>query len=205
MKSAIILSFSALVAGALANALHPNVHAVADLVARAMDPATMDPTKLSVLSVLKTAMPTSTGTDTEIILPTGEAVPQWYTELPEDVKVLLAQMYPATSTTAAAVVSETTAVTSSMGSTSIQETASVSNSQITPTKSLEQFPIATGASNGTLSTGSTGNTSANGTLSTGSPSPTQSAISTGAKTTIGAGKLTAAMGLGVAAVFCLFA
>ncbi|KAJ8115484.1 hypothetical protein OPT61_g2891 [Boeremia exigua] len=197
-----MLSTSMLLAGSLANTVHPNVHAVADLVARAIDPATMDPTKLSVLSVLKTAIPTPTGTD--IVLPTGDAAPQWYKDLPADVMVLLAQMYPAAPTTAATT-SETTTVPSSVGSSAMQETAGVSVSQTTLTVTLELGPTPTAALNNTLSTGSSGGTSANNTISTALPSSTQSAISTGAKTTVGAGKWSVVMGLGVAAVFCLFA
>ncbi|KAF3001910.1 hypothetical protein E8E13_006436 [Curvularia kusanoi] len=207
MKSASILSVGALFASASGSATHPNVHAVADLMARAIDPATMDPTKLSVLSVLKTAMPTPTGTETAIALPTGDVTPQWYKDLPADVMVLLAQMYPATSTstsTSAAAVSETSAVSSGLSSSAFQSTASASASQSTLTKSLDHVPTVTGVSNGTLSSNNNF-TSAVGTLSTSKPTPSQSAISTGVKNTVGTGSLSVAMGLSVAALFCLLA
>ena len=203
MKLTTILSTSALLASALASAAHPDIHAVADLLARAIDPSTMDPTKLSVLSVLKTAMPSATGTD--IVLPTGDVAPQWYKDLPADVKVLLAQMYPATPT-AGALVSQTGSVSASVsGTESVKEMASASVSQTTLTRTLELVPTPTATSNGTLSTGSSSGNAANGTLSTGSPSPTQSAFSTGAKNIVGTEKWSVVMTLGVAAVFCFFA
>ncbi|KAF2627773.1 hypothetical protein BU25DRAFT_458185 [Macroventuria anomochaeta] len=181
---------------------HPNIHAVADLIARAIDPATIDPTKLSVLSVLKTAMPTGTGTD--IVLPTGDVAPQWYKDLPADVMVLLAQMYPATPTVAVAM-SQTTNASLNGTEIAVQKTASVSESQTTLTRTLELVPTSTAAANKTLSTGSPSDNSTNVTLSTGAPSPTQSVFSIGAKNTVGTGKWSVVMGLGVAAVFCFFA
>lgn len=78
MKSSILL-LASLVGSALSSAN----------VARAIDPQTMDPTKLSVLSVLHTAVPTGLGA-----LPTGDAMPAWYQQLPEDVKSLLPKLYP---------------------------------------------------------------------------------------------------------------
>ncbi|KAJ4322040.1 hypothetical protein N0V94_002619 [Neodidymelliopsis sp. IMI 364377] len=183
MKVSTIFPASIIATSAMASSTHPNLHAVADLIARAIDPATMDPTKLSVLSVLKTAMPTAT----DATLPTGTAAPQWYKDLPADVMVLLAQMYPVTPTAAAEI-----------------ETAAVSVSQTTLTRTLEVVPTAT--SNATaLSTGSPADTAANGTLSTGSPSTTQSALSTGAKNAIATGKWSFAVGLGVAMCFFAFA
>lgn len=200
MKPTTILSTGALLASAHASTAHSNVHAVADLIARALDPATMDPTKLSVLSVLKTAMPTATGTD--IVLPTGDATPQWYKDLPADVMVLLAQMYPATSDAA---VSETPSAAVNTSSSLPQETASTLASQTTITRSLELLPTAVAAGNGTLSTDTPNDNSTNGTLTTGSPSPTQSASSSGAKKTAGTGKWSIVTGLLVAACFFAFA
>jgi hypothetical protein len=62
----------------------------AGLAARLIDPATMDPTRFSVLSVLKTAIPTSPNTP----MPTGNYEPEWYEKLPNDVKSLLQVLYP---------------------------------------------------------------------------------------------------------------
>ena len=62
----------------------------AGLAARLIDPATMDPTRFSVLSVLKTAIPTSPNTP----MPTGDYEPEWYEKLPDDVKSLLQVLYP---------------------------------------------------------------------------------------------------------------
>ena len=164
----------------------------------------MDPTKLSVLSVLRTAMPTATGTD--IVLPTGSATPQWYKDLPADVMVLLAQMYPATPT-ATDVVSQTSSVTVNKvdgTETAVEETASSVTSQTTLTRTLELVPMAT-VSATSLSTAEPNESSANGTFSTGKSSPTHSAFSTGAKNTVATGKWSVVMGLSVAALFCFFA
>lgn len=195
MKSRTIFSISTLAVGAMASSAHPNIHAVADLLARAIDPATMDPTKLSVLSVLKTAMPTATNA----ALPTGDSIPQWYQDLPADVMVLLAQMYPATPSAEA--VGETLTSGSNAVSSSARGTAAVSLSQTTLTKILDLVPTATSNTTALSPT----DTSANGTMSTGLPSPTQSAFSTGTKTAVGSEKWSVAMGLGVAACFFFFA
>ncbi|EUC36019.1 hypothetical protein COCVIDRAFT_65945, partial [Bipolaris victoriae FI3] len=64
------------------------------LLDRAIDPADMNPTQLSILSVLKTAIPSGTS----IPMPTGTSEPDWYKNLPDDVKSLLPQFYPATTT-----------------------------------------------------------------------------------------------------------
>jgi hypothetical protein len=225
MKPAIILSLA--LAASTTTATASNVHAVADLIARAIDPATMDPIKFSVLSVLKTAMPTPTGTVTDIVLPTGDVAPQWYKDLPADVMVLLAQMYPAIS---AAAVSEAASSAMTVSSSSIQdstasatasETASATASQTTLTKTLEIASVTpsasvwgTGYSNGSavvstglLSpnvTGVTGGTASTG-VATGKPSLELPGTSAGAKNAVGTGSLSAVMGFCLAAAFCLFA
>lgn len=185
MKPTTVLS-----TGILASA-YANPHAVAPLLGRAIDPATMDPTKLSVLSVLKTAMPTAA----DAALPTGTASPQWYKDLPADVMVLLAQIYPAISTAASA---------SNATSFLAQETASVSLNQTTLTKTLEEMPTATGNA-AAMSSGSLVGGVANGTLAMGLPSATQSVISTGAKNVVGMGRWSFVVGMGVAMCFFAFA
>ncbi|KAI4701446.1 hypothetical protein J4E81_003186 [Alternaria sp. BMP 2799] len=85
MKSiSILMAFAS--TGVLASAIQlPNLQD------RAIDPATMNPTLLSVLSVLKTAMPTGPNAP----MPTGDMEPNWYQKLPGDVKSLLPELYPA--------------------------------------------------------------------------------------------------------------
>jgi hypothetical protein len=164
MKPTTILSLA--VAATTATATASNVHEVADLVARA---ATMDPTKFSVLSVLKTAMPMPTGTATDIVLPTGDIAPQWYKDLPADVMVLLAQMYPTTTTAA---VSETKPLAESGNSSSLQDsTASATATQTTLTKTLEAASITLSAS-----AEGTGYSNGSGIFSTGSLSPNVTGI-----------------------------
>jgi hypothetical protein len=85
MKSSIIISALALAGSVLSSAVK-----FPDLAARMIDPATMDPTRLSVLSVLKTAIPTSPNSP----MPTGDYEPAWYQALPQDVKSLLPALYP---------------------------------------------------------------------------------------------------------------
>ncbi|KAI4661750.1 uncharacterized protein J4E78_004539 [Alternaria triticimaculans] len=80
----ILMAFAS--TGAFASAINfPNLQD------RAIDPATMNPTLLSVLSVLKTAMPTGPNAP----MPTGDMEPNWYQKLPGDVKSLLPELYPA--------------------------------------------------------------------------------------------------------------
>ncbi|KAG9199670.1 hypothetical protein G6514_008225 [Epicoccum nigrum] len=214
MKPTSILPIAALAVSASAR----NVHVIGDLMAREIDPATMDPTKLSVLSVLKTAIPTPTGTETAIALPTGDFTPQWYKDLPADVIMLLAQMYPATPTsasstsatsTSAVAVSETTAASSNASSSVSQETASVSASasasQTALTKTLETVPTTTSTSNGTLSTINGTSAVSTGDIPTSKPNSSQPASSIGAKNTVGTGSWSVAVGLSVAALFCLLA
>jgi hypothetical protein len=93
MKSYIIISIAALFSGALASD-GPNAHGLEDLVARGIDPKTVDPTRLSVLSVLRTAIPSGP----DFAQPTSDFEPEWYRKLPEDVKSLLPSLYPVTST-----------------------------------------------------------------------------------------------------------
>ena len=250
MKLKIILPIMALAVSASAR----NVHVVGDLKAREIDPATMDPTKLSILSVLKTAVPTLTGT--ELALPTGNSIrtgdfsAQWLQDLPPDVLILLAQMYPTTHTsetaapatsTSDAAVSETaaassdaissvsgeTAAASSDASSSVsQETASASvgatanasASQTALTNTLQTVPTATSTSNGTQSTttgtsavsnpvvsNSATGTGEHSTSKPSKPSSSQPASSAGAKNTVGTGSWSVAVGLSVAALFCLLA
>ncbi|KAJ4382788.1 hypothetical protein N0V86_002011 [Didymella sp. IMI 355093] len=221
MKTTTILSLA--LAASTTTATASNAHAVADLIARAIDPATMDPIKFSVLSVLKTAMPTPTGTATDIVLPTGDVAPQWYKDLPADVMVLLAQMYPATS---AAAVSETALSATTVSSSSIQDstasaTASAIASQTTLAKTLEVASVTpsasvlgTGYSNGSAvvstgllspnATGITGGTTGTG-AATGKPGLELPGTSAGAKNAVGTGSLSAIMGFCLAAAFCLFA
>lgn len=264
MKLTIILPIMALAASASAR----NVHVMGDLKAREIDPATMDPTKLSILSVLKTAIPTLSGT--ELAVPTGDTrigdySAQWIQNLPPDFLTLLAQMYPTTHTsetaapatsisdaavseTAAASsdaissVSEETAAASSDASSSVsQETAAASShasssasqetasasvgattnapvSQTALTNTLQTVPTATAiiTSNGTQSTTTGTPAVSNPVVSTGEhstskpskpskPSSSQSASSAGAKNTVGTGSWSVAVGLSVAALFCLLA
>ncbi|KAG9188808.1 hypothetical protein G6011_07513 [Alternaria panax] len=104
MKS--LLIFTAFISSALASAIQlpPNL-----LMDRAIDPATMNPTLFSVLSVLKTGMPTGPN----VPMPTGGSEPDWYQKLPEDVKSLLPKLYPV-EPTAQAVVAAAAAATTTM-------------------------------------------------------------------------------------------
>lgn len=214
-------TFSLALVATAVTATASNVHAVAELIVRAMDPTTMDPTKFSVLSVLKTAVPSPTGTATDIILPTGDIAPQWYKDLPADVMVLLAQMYPATPTAA---VSGAASLAANMNSSSIQDAAALSTaaSQTTLTSSIESASVtlsaatnSTGYSNVSTVT-STGSSCSNTTnctfvstsatvVPTIKPGLELPGKSAGAKVTVGTGTLSTVMGLGVAAAFCLFA
>jgi hypothetical protein len=133
MKSYFLIFVSALAAGTLASkADHMNAHEIKDLVARAIDPKTMDPTRLSVLLVLKTAIPSGP----EFPQPTGDIKPDWYQKLSEDVKSLLPSLYPVFSKTPSA------------GSSSATVSPSVSTSSFVSTSDLVSqitgpLPVAT--------------------------------------------------------------
>lgn len=103
MKSYNILS--ALAFATLAFSARLNVYGLEDLVPRDIDPKTMDPTRLSVLSVLRTAIPSGS----DFPKPTGDFEPDWYKNLPADVKSLLPSLYPATSTLTSTSTSTSTA------------------------------------------------------------------------------------------------
>lgn len=104
MKCYIIFSAAALVAGTLATDSQLKAHELQDLAARSIDPQTMDPTRLSILSVLKTAMPSGV----DVAEPTGSVEPEWYKDLPENIKSLLPILYPhVTSIVTSSVAAET--------------------------------------------------------------------------------------------------
>lgn len=94
MKPSLSVSFTALASCALATKAPLNPHDIQDLVARAIDPTTMDPVRLSVLSVMRTAIPSGP----DFPRPTNGVEPEWWQKLPEDVKSLLPVLYPATET-----------------------------------------------------------------------------------------------------------
>jgi hypothetical protein len=87
MRPNSIISISALAAGSLASGAHD----VDNLLARTIDHKMMDPARLSVLSVLKTAIASGPA----FPRPTGDFEPEWYQKLPEEVKHILPSLYPA--------------------------------------------------------------------------------------------------------------
>lgn len=168
MKSTLFFSAICSIGCAFASGLPPN-----DIRARYIDPNTLDPTKLSVLKVLKTAMPT----DPNAPMPTGGLQPDWYVALPADVKSILPELYPATTTapptpsssSAAAVAAEvsSSAVAKSEASSTVTLVSVTGTSYTTVTKTMQYastgYPVP--SANGTLS---------NATLSRPSSVPTAS-------------------------------
>ncbi|KAH9879163.1 hypothetical protein J1614_002600 [Plenodomus biglobosus] len=132
----LILILTALIASVYA-ALAQN-----ELVGREIDPATMNPTKLSVLSVLKTAL-------ASVSLPpapfaSGAPEPEWFAKLPEDVKSLLPELYPVTAVAAVAAVDATPTAEStglSVSTTSEAATASVTAPLIVPATASETMDV----------------------------------------------------------------
>jgi hypothetical protein len=140
MKSYIIFTASALAAGTLASAAL-NAHDIENLVVREIDPKTMDPTRLSVLSVLKTAIPTGSN----FPQPTGGFEPEWFSKLPADVKSLLPSLYPAAAVASEAASSASTTASSSAVF-SAATTESVSHASIAAAASpvyISALPTAT--------------------------------------------------------------
>lgn len=221
MKSTLILSVFALVAPGICGGMRVGDYGAKELLARAMDPQTMDPMRLSVLSVLKTAMPT----EADAPMPTGDNSPKWYQDLPADVMVLLAQMYPATLPASEAVsatpgaVSATSALAagSSLSSNESSSTSQAMSGSATSTASLQ--PTTTGQIMATstdqiMSTGtrggasSTASASSNGTMSSGTRTPTPNASnlpSASTRTIIRTDVLATVLGFGVGACFFMFA
>jgi hypothetical protein len=226
MKASFLFAAVALAGSALAINAQIN-----PIVARNIDPQTMDPTRLSVLKVLKTAMPT----DPNVPMPTGDNNPEWYEQLPEDVKDLLPALYgmkaviAAASSAADAAMSSATALTSSVAieSSSSGTVDTVSASSPTPSVSASTSTSSNSSTSllspgtsqttvtKTLQHASTGiavptNGSANGTLGTptASLSPTASnLLSTGVNTAtaIRIENLAAAVWLALGTGFFLFA
>jgi hypothetical protein len=206
----------------------PYANDVANLAARAIDPKTMDPTRLSVLSVLRTAVPSGSA----FPQPTGDAKPDWYQKLPEDVKSLLPLLYPAAATSASssATVTVSNAVLSAATSSSTSEmvshilrisavqaplihcqTSSVASaaasapsslslcaSQVTVTKTLQFAPS---ASAGYLVPSNSSFAPTNGTVAPALPTPS-SYFSAGARTATNVAVLT---WIGVGIGFFVFA
>lgn len=85
----IILTVTALAAGTFASESQLDAHDIEDMLARSIiDPKIINPTKLSVLRILKTAVPSG-----DFAHPTGDSAPDWVKNLPWDVKSLLPELY----------------------------------------------------------------------------------------------------------------
>ncbi|KAH7087010.1 hypothetical protein FB567DRAFT_57027 [Paraphoma chrysanthemicola] len=107
-----------------AGSVQLGAHEANDLFVRATGPKTMDPARLSILSILKTAI----ASDPAFPRPTGDFEPEWYQKLPEDVKQILPSLYPA-------------AVDASSSSSAEAAASSPSwTSQVTVTKTLHHAP-----------------------------------------------------------------
>jgi len=169
------------------------------LLERAIDPSTMDPVRYSVLSVLHTAMPTGSN----MALPTGNVEPDWYKNLPQDVKNILPSLYPVTVKAAAATPSSVMAYASASSiappSTSSSSPSSKANYPVSSTSKTTNMyiPSYTASTNSSVAT----SRPANMTVPIGSTRPApplaSQTYSTGTKTAIGTAKLTALMWLGV--------
>ncbi|KAF2831391.1 hypothetical protein CC86DRAFT_138810 [Ophiobolus disseminans] len=183
MKLFIIITAFALAAASDAQL---NAREVEELVARFIDAKTMDPARLSVLSVLKTAIPPGP----DFPRPTGGFEPEWYSKLPADVKSLLPKLYPAPVVAASANVSVSASTTSN--STTAMPTCVTS----TITKTLHHVSAGTAAANRS--------STSNGTIATATPSPT-GYISTGSKTAMTMEVLAALAWVGLGAGFFYFA
>jgi hypothetical protein len=206
----IIFPAIALVAFASGSNAQLRAHDVADLVARDTDPKTMDPTRLSVLSVLRTAIPSGS----DFPRPTGDFEPEWYQKLPEDVKSLLPSLYPAPASATSELVSlfALTAVAATPSpiltpqSQPVTSTSTTtSTTRVTVTKTVYHKPsLSTGT--GVPSNGSSMiPIPTNGTMPTGLPSPSPSLFTGGANTVVKVETLAALAWVGVAAGFVLFA
>ena len=201
MKSTLILSLFALVAPGLATGMRVGGREPKELLARMMDPQTMDPMRLSVLSVLKTAMPT----DSEAPMPTGGNSPQWYQDLPADVIILLAQMYPAEPTSD--VVSSTSAPAAGSSSSLAKSSSSSQAVSSSPTSTASLQSTSTSAdTSGSASPTATVSSSEGLPTATQTPTPSPSNLpSAGTRAVIRTDALATVLGVSVGACFFLFA
>ncbi|KAH7399309.1 hypothetical protein BKA66DRAFT_160644 [Pyrenochaeta sp. MPI-SDFR-AT-0127] len=216
MKVGCIIPTLAVVA--LASNAHINLYHQNELFRRTIDPKTMDPTQLSVLSVLRTAIPTGPN----IALPTGDFEPEWYAKLPADIKSLLPSLYPAKVVVAAATATATsdgpTPVPESVIQTPVAPVASslailstslpLSSALVSsaPANASAYVPTTTTGINATTAASATRST--NGTLPSVTPpaSPTPSgSFSTGTKAVIKTELLAGVIWVSVGAAFFLFA
>ncbi|KAH3989418.1 hypothetical protein HBH98_208130 [Parastagonospora nodorum] len=172
MKCYLILSAAALAAGSAFSNNNLPANNVENFVARAIDPKTMDPTRLSVLSVLKTAIPCSARYPEA----TGE-VEEWYSKLPVDVKSLLPSLYPASSTGAASVSGPVAklAVTDVFTAACSASGTTTTTTRVTVTKTVHLTGSATALSNTSTITAASNGTTLNGTGAF--PSPTNGILS----------------------------
>jgi hypothetical protein len=122
-----IISASALAMGALASEAQLNPREIEALVARSLiDPKYLDPTRLSVLSILKT----------------GDFEPDWYKSLPANVKSLLPKLYSAPAPSPSANVAVLASTTSNVSVTTARtRTLAASSTFAGATSSPQSAPL----------------------------------------------------------------
>ncbi|USP77199.1 hypothetical protein yc1106_04473 [Curvularia clavata] len=219
MKLTALFPFVTTVIASQVYHLHDN-YARAMLMDRGIDPSTMDPALLSLLMVLKTAMPSGTN----VPLPTGTSEPDWYKNLPDNIKSSLHQYYPATATSSSSS-SSSSSSTSQVTSTAVSSSSQASES-VTPTSTpaITSAPSfsSTSMSSAIFSNSSTATSpplssvsgftspSSNQTTTVVTPpltsAPSSAPVSAGLKNAAHMGLLTTAVAwLSVGAGFCLLA
>jgi hypothetical protein len=134
-----IISASALAMGALASEAQLNPREIEALVARSLiDPKYLDPTRLSVLSILKTAIPSGSA----FPQPTGDFEPDWYKSLPANVKSLLPKLYSAPAPSPSANVAVLASTTSNVSVTTARTRALAASSTFAgATSSPQSAPL----------------------------------------------------------------
>ncbi|KAF2132920.1 hypothetical protein P153DRAFT_354365 [Dothidotthia symphoricarpi CBS 119687] len=145
-----------------------------------LDPKTLNPTHLSLLSVLRTGIPSSFSA----ALPTASQDPQWYIDLPLDVKELLPQLYPlSTSTSTSPSPSASTAAVSDVPQLLESETPTSTTTQRLTSRTTTVVTRTVGRGNaGTgIGTGISGGVNGTGGLatSTSSSTATETAVPSG--------------------------
>ncbi|CAI9625456.1 unnamed protein product [Alternaria burnsii] len=197
MKSFFILT--AFTSSALASAIQLPNH----LMDRDIDPATMNPTLFSVLSVLKTGMPTGPN----VPMPTGNSEPDWYQRLPEDVKSLLPSFYPVAPTAQAVVAAATSEVQASQVVSQVVSSvlqSSVAVSSIETTVSASMATNTQSPSSSAQSSESASQTPSSMVLASASATPSSS-LSTGTRSVARTEALAIIAFFSVGAGFCIFA
>ncbi|KAF2253404.1 hypothetical protein BU26DRAFT_222220 [Trematosphaeria pertusa] len=212
MKLLPLLATSALAVGAVGSNIVQALEELnreAEMLKRKVDAAS-DPTRYSVLSVLATAVPPDARPlITAVPMAYTDAnAPDWYKQLPNDVKSLLPELYPQVK--AKEEVTTNAASGDGLADTITSTASSATSTSVDPIETATATTTMTSTSTATVTATITNGTMTNGTvLAPTNPHPTESPSHTGSHTGTGIRDISVnffstVLMIGVSALFCLF-